>query len=321
MNIWVKRKRRGVCSGIAECCTLKMSTRSDKKKQWFFGGVVILFLGVWFWRSSVSDGYLPEKAGLTIVHLTDLHLDTRGTVAHTPWTHKIAVGGYRLHRPCTAKAFGYLEQAVLQIRGTVNPDVVVVTGDVVNRRDDIEALKRGASILSRLQCPVVVVQGDHDILGRGENSTAWNDLFGAAHGCTLVGNTRFFFLPFAKDEAAFADILQAMRTVSGRDKIHFLCLHRMLWAPRLMDVLAKRLHGCSVLDPDQKKIVEAMDASGVRWVVLCGHSHTDHCRTRGNMMHLCAPSLAEHPHTFRVIKIKDGQVFYKLVRLDKGKAK
>ncbi len=321
MSIWAKRKRRSVCSRIVEHYTPKMSTRRNNKKQWLFWGAVILFLGVCFGHSSMSDRRLPEKAELTVVHLTDLHLDTQGKVTHTPWTHRIAVGGYRLHRPCTGRAFEYLEQAVSQIRDTVKPDVVVITGDVVNRGDDIEALRRGVSILSRLQCPVVVVQGDHDIPRRKENGTVWNDLFDTTHGCTLVNNTRFFFLPFVKDETAFADTLQAMRTVSRRDKIHFFCLHRMLWAPRLMDALARRYHGCSVLDPDREKIVEAMDTSGARWMVLCGHSHTDYCRTRGNITQLCAPSLAEHPHAFRVIKIKDGQVFYKLVRLDKGKIK
>lgn len=295
-----------------------MSKRSDNKTRWLFWGVIALFLGLCFWQSGRRDGHLPEGDGLTIVHLTDLHLDTQGKVMHTPWTHKIAVGGYRLHRPCTGRAFEYLEQAVSQIRNTIKPDVVVITGDVVNRGDDIEALKRGVSILSRLQCPVVVTQGDHDISRRKENSTVWNDVCGATHGCTLVNSTRFFFLPFAKDEVAFADILQAIRTVSDRDEVHFFCLHRMLWAPRLMDALARRYHGCSVLDPDREKIVEAMDASGARWVVLCGHSHTDHRRTRGNVTQLCAPSLAEHPHAFRVIKIKDGEVFYKLVRLDRG---
>jgi predicted phosphodiesterase len=298
-----------------------MSKHKDNKTRWLFWIVVTLFLGVWFWGPSMNGGHLPENAELTVVHLTDLHLDTRGKITHTPWTHKIAVGGYRLHRPCTGRAFECLDQAVSQIRDTINPDVVVITGDVVNRGDDIEALRRGVSILSRLQCPVVVAQGDHDIPRQKENSTVWNDLFGAPHGCTVVNDTRFFFLPFAKNEAAFADILQSIRTVSDRNKIHFLCLHRMLWAPRLMEALARRHHGCSVLDPDREKIVEAMDTPGARWVVLCGHSHTDHCRRRENITQLCAPSLAEHPHAFRVIKIKDGQVFYKLVRLDRGVTK
>jgi len=299
-------------------CIWKMATRKDNKRRWLFGGAVTLLLGAWFLWSGMRDGYLPEEAELTVVHLTDLHLDTRGKVMHTPWTHKIAAGRYRLHRPCTGRAFEYLEQAVSQMKDTIKPDVVVITGDVVNHADDNEALRRGVSILSRLQCPVVVAQGDHDVSRRMQNKTDWNDLFGATHGCTVVNNTRFVFLPFAKDEAAFADVLQSVRTVSGRDKIHFLCLHRMLWAPSLMEVLAKRYHGCSVLDPEREKIVEAMEASDGRWMVLCGHSHTDHCRTRGNITQLCAPSLAEYPHIFRVIKIKNGQVFCQRVRLDRG---
>ena len=249
------------------------------------------------------DGHLPEGDGLTIVHLTDLHLDTQGKVMHTPWTHKIAVGGYRLHRPCTGRAFEYLEQAVSQIRNTIKPDVVVITGDVVNRGDDIEALKRGVSILSRLQCPVVVTQGDHDISRRKENSTVWNDVCGATHGCTLVNNTRFFFLPFAKDEVVFADILQAIRTVSDRDEVHFFCLHRMLWAPRLMDALARRYHGCSVLDPDREKIVEAMDASGARWVVPRTLPYRSP-RTRGTSLNCVRPFVNIHMLSRR--KIKDG---------------
>ena len=97
------------------------------KKVLFWGGLVIV--GGWFLLGGSTDDRLPEEAELTVVHLTDLHLSTRGTVTNTPWTHKIAVRGYRLHRLCTGQAFDYLEKAVSLIQSSIKPDLVVVTGD------------------------------------------------------------------------------------------------------------------------------------------------------------------------------------------------
>ncbi len=294
---------------------LNATLNSKRIRKVLFWGALILLCG-WFLLGGSTDDRLPDEAELTVVHLTDLHLATQGTVTNTPWTHKIVVRGYRLHRPCTGKAFDYLEKAVSLIQTSIKPDLVVVTGDVVDRGDDIEALRRGASILRQLSCPILVVQGDHDIPRKEANRACWKEVFGATDGCRVVNDTSFFFLPFEKDAAASARILQSIRDVPDSDGVRFLCLHRMLRAPRLMDWLAQRFHGCSVLDPDHAAIIQALDESEAQWVVLCGHSHTESRRTWGRVSQICTSSLAEYPHAFRVVKINKGQVFSALVRLD-----
>lgn len=259
---------------------------------------------------------LSSEADLTIVHLTDLHLASHGTVTNTPWTHKISIGGYRLHRPCTATGFAHLEQAIKLIGAELKPDVVVITGDIVDRGDDREALVKGAEIIRRLTCPVVVAKGDHDIAQKNVNFRCWEEAFGAVDGQTDVRGFPFFFLPFETTDEAVTRFESALRRDPGSGSIRFLCLHRMLQAPRLMDRLAKWFHGCSVLDPRREMLRKVLVEAGGPWVVLCGHSHTQRRDTWGSVTQFCTGSLAEYPHSFRVIKVRDGRVWTSIVRLN-----
>ncbi len=78
-----------------------------------------------------------EKPQITILHISDLHFGP-------PLVHDVA-------------------EAVINIAGTLRPDVVVVSGDLTQRatRDQFEAAK---SFIGRLpQVPTLVIPGNHDV--------------------------------------------------------------------------------------------------------------------------------------------------------------
>lgn len=256
-----------------------------------------------------------DNPDLTVVHITDTHLMTHGSVTNTPWTHKISLFGYRLHRPCTGLAESYLQKAVAEINNKIKPDVVVMTGDIVNYGDDIAALHAAASALQALRCPIIVVQGDHDLPHKEESKECWQTLFGELEGCSMISDNPFFYLPFGKKAANIANFSTLIKERAVRESTQFLCLHRMLRAPVLLDRLARRFHGCSVLDPYHKEIVQVLEQTDMPWIVLCGHSHTGSIRKWGEVIQICTPSLAEYPHAFRVIEIKNKQLFTQLVSL------
>lgn len=280
--------------------------------------VLVLFLGGCLLFDGRRHDRLPADADLTIVHLTDLHLSSHGGPTQTPWTHKIIIDGYKLHRPCTGRGFEFLEKAVAQINRDIKPDVVVVTGDLIDRGSDREALTRGAEILRRLTCPVVMAKGDHDVSRSAEDRACWRKAFGAPDGLAEVNGFPFFYLPFKRDAATLARVRARIEGFSGQGQFRVFCLHRMLHASPLMDFLAKRVHGCSVLDTDAGAIAAMLEKTDARWLVLCGHSHTDDERSWGSVTQFCTASLAEYPHTFRIIKIKGDQIATAVVGLAGG---
>ena len=93
--------------------------------------LLLSLAGCLLWRDNFRFA-VASQVDLTIVHMTDLHLSKVGHVEETPWTHKISIGGYRLHQPCTARSIQLMERAVDVIEKQVKPDVVVITGDIRN---------------------------------------------------------------------------------------------------------------------------------------------------------------------------------------------
>lgn len=95
-----------------------------------------IWLDVTFHEVPIRD-LAPNLDGYTIVHLTDLH------------THN----------------YGRLEAQVIQAIARSNPDLVVMTGDMVESFEDLEAFKRFLTELSRLNVQALAT------LGNWEHST------------------------------------------------------------------------------------------------------------------------------------------------------
>ncbi|HOM59233.1 MAG TPA: hypothetical protein P5026_09950 [Kiritimatiellia bacterium] len=61
------------------------------RKQLLFFAAITCLASFFLHEGGCSKRDLPN-AELTVVHLSDLHLPTRGQVTDTPWTHKIVDG-------------------------------------------------------------------------------------------------------------------------------------------------------------------------------------------------------------------------------------
>jgi len=259
------------------------------------------------------DSIIERQADLTIVHLTDIHLSTvTGGDVRTPWTHRIVIGGYKLHHKTLGRTVSLLEQAVEAINIKIRPDVVVITGDTVDRGSDEAAFEKARELIQQIQCPVIVVEGDHDIVGRRH---PFERYFGERDGVRTVKGHDFFFIPFNPTDGMLARLESRMdRSAPGTLKV--LCMHRMLRASPLMKKLSKKY--CStILSPAADAILATLKSRDGEFLVLCGHSHTNYREKDGNALHVCTSSLAEYPHELRIVKITDGKVATKVLRLSK----
>lgn len=258
----------------------------------------------------------PADPELTIVHLTDLHLSSNGKVTDTPWKYKIEVMGYKLHWKCTGLSYDLLERAVTLINEKIKPDAVVVTGDIIDTGDDMDALRKCREILSKLKCPLIMAKGDHDIARKAPNKTVFTTEFGALSGVAMVKGRPFAYMPYETDAASFETLEKAAATPSP-DGLRFVCLHRMLWASWGMSKLSK-IYCPTLISPDVDRIMETLRKSSGRWIALCGHSHTNYESADGDVTELCTSSLCEYPHELRVVWVKGGKALSKVVTLDKG---
>ncbi|MFA7174262.1 MAG: metallophosphoesterase [Kiritimatiellia bacterium] len=202
------------------------------------------------------------------------------------------------------------------INAKIKPDVVVITGDIIDNGDDIAALKQGAEIIRRLKCPVIIAKGDHDIARKPDNRGAWESAFGELDGSSDVRGFAFFYIPFESNKETFKRLEHGIKAALGKKQPLFLCEHRMLYPSWLMSALCKRWHRTELLSPDRDTIMGLLGKTATPWIVLCGHSHTNHKATHGNVTEFCTSSLAEYPHELRILKIKEGKVWTTLVRMD-----
>jgi len=261
-----------------------------------------------------SPTALPVTSDLVIVHLTDLHLSSSLKETETPWTHKIVLNGYKLHRPCYGKSAELLREAVAVINERIKPDVVVLTGDIVTWGDDLEALKEAAAILKKLACPLIIAKGDHDASRKKESTAVFESCFGEFESSREVGGHSFVTLPYERDEVSSRTLEELAAIPPGVAAPRFLCMHRMLRASALMNTLSK-VYCSTLLSPQRERIINALENGGTPWVVLSGHSHTNHDVTVNGVRYLCTASLAEYPHELRVVKVKDGETHTRVYTL------
>jgi len=265
-----------------------------------------------------AEAFLDGQADLTIVHLTDLHLSS-GTNQRleTAWPNKIIINGYKLHKPCFGKAASFLEETVAIVNSRIRPDIVVVTGDIVNNRSDEEAFRMAQNLLHKIECPVIVTDGDHD--SSRDAKCQFAKYFGSSEGELSLNGYRFFSVPFEIDEADLMKLGDKLRGAqSGRCRI--LCMHRMLYAPYLMRKLSK-VYVSDILAPEKEAVLKTLKECAGRCVVLCGHAHTNYDKEEGNILQLATSSLAEYPYEMRVIKFSGGTPTTRVFSLDEIRRK
>ena len=277
--------------------------------------VLALAIGALAGRLRPDRTWPAGNRDLVIVHITDTHLssDPNGPVA-TPWIHKIIIDGYKLHRKCLGKSVALFEEAVRLVNEKVHPDLVVITGDIVDRANDVKAWKEADRIIREIESPVLVVQGDHDAPA---GAKMFEKYCGPLYRETVIGETPFFVLPFNADEATLRRFGRDFAGTPSRTGLKVLCIHRMLKASWLMRKLSKAFYCPTLLSPHRAWLLKMLHGSKDKVLVLCGHSHTNYVSRDGNILHVCTSALVEYPHEIRVLYVTGNRVRDRVLRLSR----
>jgi 3',5'-cyclic AMP phosphodiesterase CpdA len=214
---------------------------------------------------------------MIIAHITDTHIKTPGQFA------------YRVVDTAT-----YLRACVAEIaRLTVPPDVVVATGDLVDRGhpDEYAHLR---TLLAPLPMPVYVIPGNHD------ERTALRAAF-AADGYLPTGE----FLQYTVDVGPLR--LVALDTLIPGEGGGELCEARLAWLAETLAMEPRRPTVILMHHPPFATGIGHMDAIGLRNAdrfaevvtrhphverVLCGHLHRSIQAKVGGTVASVAPSTA-----------------------------
>ena len=219
---------------------------------------------------------------IKIVVITDVHFST---------TPNIAV-------PSRRKEFGdiLLNRAVNRINRFIKPDITLLLGDLVDdaQKRDLEVIK---SLSDKLQCPKLVVPGNHD----GDFSQFF-DVFQELPDYLDVAGYRF--VPFCDEEApgynatrSESDLARMRRVREGYDGPIIAIQHVPLFQPGT--------HSCPYNLTNAETAWQIMKEEKIEWVIA-GHYHDGFQLSAEGFASITAPALCSKPFRFWEINI-DGK--------------
>lgn len=274
---------------------------------------VLFFLFVSVAGANPFDIFKFNDNTLDIVQISDVHIDTK------------ANGGSKRMVEYSTEL---LKDAVSQINSSTNADMVVFSGDVVNRSDKND-FRNFINLANGLKIPWYYAPGNHDIGILGGISKAgvlklWlenSKLIDKKNLCFDDKDNFFYesaapiyysYSPNKKFLILFLDgVIDKEITANG-----YFPKRELAW----MDKQIKNNHDKKVIIVQHFPVVEPSKSAShnVRnaaeylkildkydnvAAVLSGHYHYTKITQRNSVLHISTPSLVEYPNAFREIKI------------------
>ncbi len=261
--------------------------------------VIVLGMIVFMFPSGNAEKGKPQ---FTIVQLTDIHYtSTPPETSGLSWKHHIRILGYKLHKNNLAEGSRILHNTIEYINEKIKPDLVVITGDMVDRVDDRESMKQVKAILDKLNSPYYPVMGDREFNIGPDRRRDFKEIFGGVNSSFDHKGWHLIMLGVYPDDRD----LDWLKEVLDRneDKPTMLFTHQMLTASWLMRKLARRFLGVRLVCPRAEEIVEILNNHGNVIATFSGHSHTNYSRKKGGILYISTAALIGPPYQFRVINV------------------
>lgn len=253
-------------------------------------------------------GAAPEAPSkpVRLVHLSDLHV-SQATANRPPRFFGDPLVNDLVHSRAILRA------AVDQINSRLRPDLVVITGDLADRGDDLESLRRVKVELDRLQCPYYPVMGDHD------RPEAFERVFpGRQNYAFDRGTWRFVALDAHRgrlEPATLGWLKQELDSSAGRRTA--LLIHRPLEIDPVAALLAARVYRVQLTLQNAEDVRQFLRGYPSVRLVLAGHTHVawEHQSDAGKgdkYRTLVAPALVVTPHCLRLVELEGDKVTSRL---------
>jgi histidinol phosphatase-like PHP family hydrolase/calcineurin-like phosphoesterase family protein len=204
-----------------------------------------------------------------------------------------------------------LLRAVHRINRFIKPDITLILGDLINdpeSEDAHELLKELKIIIDKLECPSMIIPGNHDI-----DSESFYKIFEKPADSIDVKGVRFaFFLD--KEEPDY----NASRTDKDIEKYKIArdSFNGQIVSVQHVPVFPPGKHECPYNYLNAEKIIKAMRKNNVN-LSLAGHYHKGFDSLKdGNISFITSPALCEGPFKFLEIDLEEnGNVSVKTHRL------
>ncbi len=254
------------------------------KKLFLLLCFVFFFLGC-------SVGANPIK----IVQFSDVHLDTK-----TP--------DKKVRKFAQTKSM--FQEAIVKVN-SLNPDIVVFSGDMVNKSNEQE-FDLFLNLASELKPPYYPALGNHDVgVGGGMSKKFIVSKLNEVRPDLKLENPCYYII---KDDYIFifmdgtTDKIISANGYFSEGSLEFL--EKTLSA--FPDKKAIIVQHFPLMEPiksvthqifNDKEYFEILDRHKNVIMVLSGHYHRSGKFVRNNVLHISTPSMVEYPHAFRVIEV------------------
>lgn len=236
-------------------------------------------------------------ADVVFVHLSDTH-------AATATENPAPRHGLDPHRKDLVRSFDWLEAAVASINEHIEPDFVVITGDVTDGSADRPAdLERVREILDELECPYHVLIGNHDRGGRA----AFERVFETPANFSFEhGDWRFIALDGSRATLPETSLTFLRRELAKEPppKGVVVMNHYPLTIPPLLAEMARMTYPGRLVVANADEVLPLLEAHDRVRLVIAGHVHRETHLERNGVLHVTTGSLIEPPHHFRVFRLR-----------------
>lgn len=281
-----------------------MRVRNFLKKYYATALLIIFVLTLaWgigrIWVNTQAIAELSNPNVLKLVHFTDVHIDSFS---------KSKAG--RMY----ASSRKLFKEAISQVKGIDDVDMVVFSGDNINRPvgKDLEEFIRTANTLVY---PWYAAIGNHDISVSGRlTKEKYMGILCNKNPHFHSLSPYFSIMPKRKFRVIFLDgVIDDKITSRG----HFDAKQLHWLDRRLSDYRGKKVvivQHFPVVEPyssdnhrvdNAKEYLRILDKHKNVVAVLTGHYHCAKIIKRKNVLHITTPALVQYPNAFRVLTIED----------------
>lgn len=260
-------------------------------------------------RSIKLDTWRDRHPGFLIVHITDTHVSSIPSEEQkTPFWHKIIINDFKLHRVNRSISGRNLQKSIRLINNTIKPDLVVVSGDLVDNMADTDGYHQVACDLGRLDCAWLAVMGDHDATEAGDYNRVQHYFSPRPESIEVNGFIVIGLPPFPTPDDL--NWLRVQLRRCGNTPV-VLVHHRMIVASPLMNLLSK-IYCPTLLSSASGELLNIVSQHDNIRAVLTGHAHTNHAVKIHNTLLATTASTAEYPYEIRLVSISGPEVHTKV---------
>ena len=234
---------------------------------------------------------------LNIVHLTDVHIDTKSKTTN---------------KRMLAESVNLLQDAISQINKFENVDLVIFSGDVVNKPKEDE-FKRFVTLANTLKFPWLYSTGNHDVgIGGGLSKARIIKVLNEKNPCFKQNTLYYSYCPNEKFLIIFMDgVIDNKITSNGyfpKEQLNWL-EKQLRNNPDKKVIIVQHFPLAEPFKSDSHKITNSVEYMNIMEkyknvaAVLSGHYHATKITEKNHILHINTPALVSYPNAFRQIKI------------------